>query len=384
MVLVFMSVLLLSFHYSFVYFINSTYLATYFGTENIGYIFTAGAILNIAVFLYAPKYLRKHGNFKMTVILTLLELLALLGLAFIPNAFVAVALFIIHQAAGPTLFYCMDIFIERYADIKEMGNVRGVYLTMQNIPPIITPFISGLILVRPEYWKLYLIGVVFLIPFLIVVGLNFRQFNDQKYPIISLKEAAKKFYADKNVFDIFVDHFLLHMFYGWTVIYMPLYLNRYIGFEWSEIGIILSVMLLPFILFQIPIGRMEDRYNDEKQVLMIGFCIMAGSFMLIPFIQEKSIVLWAAVLFISRIGASFVEVSSESYFFKHVNSSNAGFISFFRMTRALPYLVSPIIVGITLSFLEFKYIFFVAGAIMLIGVRYTLLLSDDKKSASAE
>ncbi|HEY1037181.1 MAG TPA: MFS transporter [Candidatus Paceibacterota bacterium] len=379
MVLVFTSVFLLSFHYFFVYFINSTYLSTYFGEQSLGYFFTAGAILNIAVFLYAPRFLKKNGNYKLTIYLTMLELAALIGLAAIPNAFVAVALFILHQAVGPTLFYCMDIFIERYADSKEMGSIRGMYLTIQNIPPIVTPFISGIILVKPEYWKIYMIGAALLIPFLIVIALNFKQFADQEYPVLRLKEAAKKFYADKNVFDVFVDHFLLHLFYGWTVIYMPIYLNQYIGFGWSEIGIIFSVMLLPFILFQIPIGRMEDKYNDEKNILVIGFCIMAASFMLIPFISEKSIVLWAAILFISRIGASFVEVSSESFFFKHVCPSNAGFISFFRMTRALPYLISPAIVGITLYFFEFKYIFFVAGLLMFIGVRYALLLDNAEK-----
>jgi MFS-type transporter involved in bile tolerance (Atg22 family) len=168
----------------------------------------------------------------------------------------------------------------------------------------------------------------------------------------------------------------LHVFYAWTVIYIPLYLTNHIGFSWGEVGIILSIMLLPFIIFQIPIGRMEDKYHDEKHVLVLGFSIMAASFMLIPFIHEKSLVLWAAVLFVSRIGASIVEVSSESYFFKHINPSNAGFISFFRMTRALPFFVIPPIVGMTLLVADFPFIFFVAGLLMLVGVRYALLLKN--------
>ncbi|MCF7865661.1 MAG: MFS transporter [Candidatus Pacebacteria bacterium] len=376
MLLIFISVLLLSFHFFFVYFINSKYLEGILSGSQVGFTYTAGALVNIILIICAPHILRRFGNYRFTLFLGTLELLALLGLALTPitSPIVIIGLFIAHQAFGPTLFYCMDIFTESFSTSEEMGNIRGIYLTMQNVPPIITPAIVGLILIKPEYWKVYLIGALFLIPFLILVGTNFKNFKDSEYPVINLPSALKKFYADKNVYNVFVDHFLLHLFYSWTVIYLPIYLIEYIGFSWSEVGVILSVMLLPFIIFQIPIGRMEDKYQDEKHVLVLGFGIMAASFMLIPFIHEKSLVLWAAVLFVSRIGASIVEVSGESYFFKHVNPSNAGFISFFRMTRSLPYFIIPPIVGLILLFTDFSYIFFVAGLFMLIGVRYALLL----------
>lgn len=380
MLLIFISVLLLSFHFFFVYFINSKYLEGVLDGSEVAYTYAAGALVNIILVLCAPRILRRIGNYRLTILLGMLQLLALLGLAFIPavaaNTYAIIGLFIAYQAIGPTLFYCMDIFAESFSTAEEMGNIRGIYLTMQNIPPIITPAIVGLILIKPEYWKVYLIGALFLIPFLILVASNFRNFKDSEYPIINLGGALKKFYSDKNIFNVFVDHFLLHLFYSWTVIYLPIYLIEYIGFSWSEVGIILSVMLLPFILLQIPIGRMEDRYQDEKHVLVLGFGIMAASFMLIPFIHEKSIVLWAAVLFVSRIGASIVEVSGESYFFKHVNPSNAGFISFFRMTRSLPFFVIPPIAGLTLMFAPYPYIFFVAGLMMLMGVRYALMLKN--------
>ncbi len=375
LMLIFVSLLILSFHYFFVYFINSTYLSEYFSEKTVGYLFTIGALINIIVYIYAPKILRRYGNYKLTMTLAFIELVSLVGLAFITSPIAAALLFILHQAVGPTLFYCLDIFIERYAENKEMGSIRGTYLTLHNIPPILTPFITGLILSGSEYWKVYIIAAFFMIPFMILVLSNFRSFVDQKYEDRSIKEAAINFYKNKNIFDVFLDQFLLHMFYGFTVVYIPLYLVNHMGFAWSEVGIILSVMLLPFLLFQIPIGRMEDKYHDEKFILIVGFIIMAGSFMLIPFIEDSSIVLWAALLFTSRIGASFVEVSSESYFFKHISPSNAGYISFFRMTRALPYLITPFIAGITMVFLDIKYVFFIAGALMLLGVRYTLQIT---------
>ncbi len=378
--LIFVSVLLVSFHFFFVYFINSTYLKGILNEKTVGYLYMAGALLNIILFLAIPYLLRKKGNYKMSLLMILVEAAALVGLAFAKNPTVIIGLFIVHFAVGPLLFYMMDIFLERYAKPEEMGSMRGMYLTMQNMPPIITPFIAGLILTKPNYWIIYLIGAAFLIPLTLILITYFRKFKDQEYYILDLKDAAVRFYNKKNIFDVFVDHFLLHLFYGVSVIYLPIYLADYIGFNWGSIGIIFSIMLLPFVLFQIPIGNLEDKYHDERYVLVIGFCIMAASFMLIPFIHEASLVLWATLLFVSRIGASLVEVSSESYFFKHIHSDNAGFIGFFRMTRSLPYFVSPLLLTLCVTFFGFQYVFLITGILMLFGVRYTLLIREDSST----
>ena len=372
--LIFVGILLLSFHYFFVYFINSTYLAGTLPENFVGYIYTAGAVLCVLLFLLAPKILRKFGNYKLTLWLSVLEFIAMIGLAFSQIPIAIIFFFLLHQMVVPVLLYCMDVFLEEYSPAETMGSIRGISLTMLNIPPIITPFIAGLILTKPDYWKVYLIAATFLIPFLAILIIYFRNFKDEPYPVITVKSAALKFYRDKNVFDVFLDHFLLHLFYGWMVIYMPIYLRDHIGFSWSEIGLMFSIMLLPFILFQIPIGRLEDKYHDERQVLILGFSIMAASTIMIPFITGADFILWTMILFVTRIGASLVEVSSDSYFFKHIHPSNTGFISFYRMTRSLPLLISPAIVGLTLIFLDIKYIFLVLGIIMLMGVRYTLKL----------
>ena len=146
------------------------------------------------------------------------------------------------------------------------------------------------------------------------------------------------------------------------------------GFDWSEIGTMFSIALLPFIIFQIPIGKIEDRRHDEKNVLIFGFLIMALTVALIPFITEKSFVLWTVTLFVSRIGASIVEVSTETYFFKRVKPTNAGYISLFRMTKSMPFVVVPIIAGVSTFFFGMQYSWIALSLIMLVGIRYTVKL----------
>ena len=370
------SVLLLSFHTYLIYFINSSFLSGFLTSTQMGLAYMGGAITSVGVFLLVPKYLRKRGNLRLVVMLTLIEMAILLGIAYIPWVWAIVIFFIIQQGIGPVLFYCLDIFLEQSTAPEYMGSVRGMYLTMYNLTPIITPVIVGLVLAtNSDYWKIYLMSALFLIPFLLIIIINFWKFKDPEYPKIDINKTVSHFLKSKNVYDVFIDHFLLSFFYCWMTIYMPIYLIKNIGFSWSEVGIIFSIALLPFIIFQIPIGKIEDQKHDEKMVLIFGFLIMALSVALMSFVVEKSFVFWVMILFISRVGASIVEVSTETYFFKHVKSTNAGYISLFRMTKNMPYLFVPIIATVSIYTMGIEYSWIVLAIILLVGIRYTAKLT---------
>lgn len=383
---VLIAVLLFSFHYFLVYFTNSTVLRTFVDEKYVGFFYTIGAIFNIILFLKAPAILNKIGNFKFTLIVAIVEFAAIAGIGLSSSELVVIPLFIAHQAIAILLFYVLDIFIERYSDEKNIGNIRGLYLTMSNLPLIITPFVVGFVTNESlpgvlAYSNIYLLAAAFIIPFLYIIITNFRKFPDPVYPHPTIKDSAITFYENKNLREIFADHILLHTFYGVWAIYMPIYLKTYIGFSWAEIGIIFSVMLLPFIFFQIPLGKIEDKYHNEKDILMTGFMILAISTILIAFLEEKNIVIWAALLFTTRIGACLIEISSESFFFKHIKAEDASFMSFFRLARTIPYLYSPFVAALLLTFFGFKGLFIFLGIFMLLGLRYTFYLSDGKKES---
>jgi fucose permease len=154
------------------------------------------------------------------------------------------------------------------------------------------------------------------------------------------------------------------------VIYLPLLLHNKIGFEWREIGLILIIMILPFLIFEYPVGRMIDNKTGEKEFLFIGFIIMAAASFTIPFIGQKIFWLWAMLLFISRIGASLVEISAESYFFKKVNDRHSSIISLFRMTQPLAYIAAPLIAIPALLFTTIPNLFAILGIVCLAGLLF--------------
>ncbi len=89
---------------------------------------------------------------------------------------------------------------------------------------------------------------------------------------------------------------------------------------------------------------------------------------------------WDSILFVTRIGASIIEVMCDTYFFKKVDSLNANIISFFRMSNPIAYIVAPLFAVIMLNFfsLELQYLFLALGLIMFIGLKFSLSLEDTK------
>ncbi len=161
------------------------------------------------------------------------------------------------------------------------------------------------------------------------------------------------------------------------VIYTPLHLVH-LGFSWADIGIIFSIMLLPFLFFELPLGPIADKYTGEKEIMAIGFIILGLSTISLSFITSSNLFVWAILLFATRTGASFVEVMSETYFFKQVTGSRIHAISFFRLTRPIALIISPLIASVSILYFGEQYSFIVLGIICLYGLRFVIPIVDTR------
>jgi MFS family permease len=369
-----------AFHTALPTYINSSFLNVYLSEDSVGLIYILASIITIASFLVIPFFLRRFGNYRTCLTLIIVELLALLGLAILPSSIWLIILFIVNLVAIPIVYFLTDIFIEGLSTNQKTGRVRGIYLTFINLAWVISPVFSSLILTNNEYWKIYLISFIFLIPTVYILFKKLKNFSDSPYQIIPIWQTLKVIGRDRNLRNIFSANFLLFFFYSWMIIYTPLYLHKEIGFSWTQIGIIFSIMLLPFVLVQYPLGRIADKKWGEKEILSLGFVIAALATMTITFITSRNIVIWASILFLTRIGAATIEIMCDTYFFKKVNSLNANIISFYRMSSPAAYIFGPLIASIILGFYlsNLKYLFLILGLVLLIGLRFSLRLKDTK------
>jgi MFS family permease len=278
------------------------------------------------------------------------------------------------------ILFSLDVFLESESiDETKTGGIRGIYLTLANITLFIAPSIVGLILIDSQYHRVYGVSVLFLIPLFLLIRTYFKNYTDAPITHIKIRETISTYLTTPNLSNVFITHLALQLFYAFMIIYTPVYLSKYIGFSWSQIGVMFTIMLLPFALFELPIGRLADRKYGEREILTVGFIIMGLSTLLISFITVKSFLLWTILLFITRTGASFVEITSDSFFFKQVNTSQTDEIAIYRITRPLAFILAPLLATLLFQFLPYQYLFLLIGSISVFAIHWSLSLKKIEK-----
>ncbi|MFT5179576.1 MAG: MFS family permease [Candidatus Paceibacteria bacterium] len=377
-IIIYILVFLFTLHFTPAIYINSSFLGQFLKANQVGYIYTIASILTIIGFIAIRPILSKYGNYKTLLALVLVEFIALLTLAFYKDPLLLIAAFIVSFMVTSIAFFNIDIFLENVSTNKDTGSIRGVFLTSLNTAFIIGPLMTGLVLTNGDFWKVYLLGAILLLPVIYILVRYLGSFHDPKYKDIDFFKTAKKIYRNHDLYSIFSSGFILRFFYAWMIIYTPIFLHQHIGFSFSEVSFIIGIALIAFVLLEAPLGYLADKYVGEKEILTAGFIITALATTLMTFTTEKNFILWAVILFVTRVGASMIEVMTETYLFKKINSTNISIMGFFRIIRPFAYILAPTIASLLLLSIDLKYIFVVLGAIMLFGLRYSLTITDTK------
>jgi MFS family permease len=258
--------------------------------------------------------------------------------------YIVLILFLLHQAGESMLTLSLDVHLEQeIKDEHTTGRKRGTFLTISNLAWVISPLLVSFLVKDNDFSNVYLLSSIILIPLLTLTLFYFKNGKETNKKHLSIVEIIKSFRKGGDTVRVIGAQFMLQFFFSWMTIYLPLLLSVEIGFEWQQIGLIFTIMLLPFLLFEIPAGALGDKKWGEKELLKAGFLIMSITTFLLTYIDTKIFFVWAILLFITRVGASIVEISSESYFFKHVKEDDTDLISIFRMSRPFSFVFAPLI-----------------------------------------
>ncbi len=233
-----------------------------------------------------------------------------------------------------------------------------VYFTFINLGWIISPTLSSWLINFSGYQLIFVIAAFLTVPVFFVLSRQKDNLKKEaKYHHEKFRTVLKNTWSNKNLRGIFFIALLLQIFYNTAVVYLPVYLHQNLGIAWSELGLIFSIMLIPFLVFEIPAGIIADKYLGEKEFLFAGFLILIVSLLLFFFVKTTNFWAWAGILFFSRIGASLIEAMRESHFFKLVDAKDISYINLFRAAAPIGYIIGPILAIITLAFLPVNYIF---------------------------
>jgi MFS family permease len=235
-----------------------------------------------------------------------------------------------------------------------------------------------MIITDSGYKGIYAAAFGLLFPIFYLIYRNFKKFKDPHYPKISLTKSVALIMNDRDLSKLTVINTVLQTFYSWMTIYTPIFLNKIIGFSWTEISIIFTIMLVPFVLIETPLGKLADRKYGEKEIMAIGYIIMGISTIILSFITVKSLAIWAIILFLTRIGAAAAEAMIETYFFKKVDVKDSEILSIFRITRPLSFFIAPLITVVGLMFVSNTYLFAIIGTLCIITIIPIALIRDTR------
>jgi len=360
-------------------YVNAPFLATFTSEKWVGVIYTIASIIAVIAFVFTSKILDRFGNYHVTLFVVAAEFIAILALAFAPSFVLAVLAFILYNILIRIVALNVDVFLESGSDDAHTGNIRGIFLTVTNIALVLSPFSVGLILGdTSDYWKVYLVSAIVLIPTFFFLLKAFKNFKDPEYTHIPFFKTLKTIWKRKNIYYGLMSNIMLRIFYATMVIYTPLYLHNHLEIPWKTLGIIFTVMLIPFATLELPLGKLADTRFGEKEILTLGFIWIGITTIILSFITTTSVVVWAIALLLTRIGASTIEIMTETYFFRQVDGTDSDIMSFFRMVQPIPYIIVPLVGSLLLFVIDIRYIFLVLGIAMFWGLRYSLALKDTK------
>lgn len=369
---------LFSFSIAFLSYTQSSFLETVIPKESVGLVFVVGYIVTLIAMTWLgtiTAWLGKRDALVAILVLLCAALLLLITGRY--RVFLLVA-FVLYTVGVWLAYVALDLLVETYSSDKETGRIRGTQLTIGNAGWVIAPTLSGFVLEQFGFPTIFSISLLLMLPVVGLVVVGFRGLpRRETMRVPPFMKTMKEILARPSLLRIFLISFLLYFFYAWMVIYTPLYLLS-IGIDWSDIGKIFSVMLLPFILFQYPAGTLADRRLGERRILLLGLVIIGVSTIGLYFIEGPILWLWALLLFCTRVGASLVEIMRDSYFFKQVDKRDVQLIEFFRNTYPLAYIVGPLLATAILAVAPMHSLFLVLGIIMLSGTVFAFQLVDTK------
>lgn len=373
--------IIFAFHTILVAYVQSTYMEQFVSPAGVGALFSIGSALAVIAFLFFTHALRITGNVLLTLILALIDIISLVVLGFADTAAVAITAFVLFLVVNPLIYLNIDIFSETIIgkDESSTGSKRGLALTLMSVAAVAAPIVMAVILEgSDDLSPVYFASAGFFSLFVIFILAQLRDFKDPNYEQLKVRTTIAELWRESDIRNVMLSHFTLQLFFTWSSIYIPLYLFTEIGLQWDAIGYVMAVALMAYVIFEWPIGIIADRWIGEKEIMALGFLLLAISVAYISFLDTTAILPWMVLMFITRIGAAMTESTTESYFFKHAQGDDAHAIGLFRLLRPLATIAGALLGSAALLYLPFNLIFVVLGIAMVPGIFFTVALRDTK------
>lgn len=365
---------------AFLLYIISSYFAALSGEGLVGGFYLVVYIVVLLGLMYLQPLLHRFGSVRLllffySVLIICSVYLSLVGLYWV-GAAVLLLFLISSNLIGPVT----DIILEDFSSDQLSGRIRGLYLTILNAGLLLAPFVSTWVLSQYGYSGVFSVITAGYALVLVVAMVGLRSHRVYSHQRIRFIDTLRKVIQRPNLLAIYAISWILEFFYVVMIVYSPLLLLSY-GYTWTDIGFIFTIMLIPFVLIQYPLGLMADKRFGEKELLFACLVLMAITSLLVAWAGRETVLFWSILLFTTRIGAAGIEVLRDSYFYKQITSADADIVAFFRTSRPTANIFAALIGVFFLAIFPSAGLFLLVGALATAGCFIVFLLRDSQSEA---
>lgn len=358
-------------------YIISSYFKEVMGTDNVGVVYFVAYAITLVILLNLHKIIYIFGKSFVLHVSLLLKIIAVFGLLVVPVSFSGMGFLILYTIGGTLSWSVLSLIIESFSVDDESGRIRGAHLSVSNAGFLLGPLLSAQLLEKYNFEGVFFVSLAVYIVIFVFSLVYIRKTNHHFKQKIKVGELLRKVAKRKNIMRIYYVSFVLEFFYALMVIYVPIYLLER-GFNWDQLGVAFTIMLIPFILVQYPVGLIADKKTGEKEFLLFAFFILGVSTLLFYFSDSKDIMVWTTILLLGRIGAALIETLRESYFFKRIDGNDVDIVDFFGTSKPVAYIVATACSSVILIFSSISSIFILVALVCFSAIYPTFKLADNK------
>jgi len=359
--------------------VHPLYLKQFLGkAELVGLIAALASFAGLAFSLPVGVLSDKIGKKRLLIVSFLLISGVLFAFFRNTSLYALIGLQIAFGIAMAPAWVISEAVIKDISPIGRRGEFRSFYGTFANAGIFIGPLIGGLLAERFEIRTPYIFSALLLLASLLLVLKlkdNNRDSNSNRNSTRNgigkddLLILLREFNQQRELKVLALCTVSLFFWYSAKWVFGPLFL-RNLGYNPFVIGLWLGISAAPFLLFQIPLGKLGDRIGKTKMIYL-GFLI--STLFIIPLGFLKLLPGLLATIFIISLGTTFAEPLIEARVTDIVPRERYGAYSgIFEFAKTSGFLIGPVstsifvyLFGISFSFIPTVIIFILTLALFL-------------------
>lgn len=358
-----------------------TYVATIIENDSlIGFFYSAMALAMVLAGILSVYLYRRYTRLAVANVFLFVSAVASMYLVFTTDIYSVFVLGFIKVFASLFVVMSLGLMVHDFTKSKDIGKTEGVYFLFNNVGWFIGPLLGGIIGRYFGYEPVFALAGLFSLATIAFLShkklveehpaLNVPKYNKHKVHPFS---RFKGFFSNRERTGSYFVAIAFMMWTSFKPLIIPLFVVK-MGFASDMSGLLMALSIIPFLLFEIPVGEYADKYNVRKPIIA-GFLILG--FMLLGVFASPWFVLDALFLILANVGAAFIEPLHDIYFFKNVSKKEENdYFGIFSTADPIAQLIGPAILSLSFLFLPFEYVFLFFGVFFLIVGGLTTKIQD--------